>query len=191
MEQTDRGDVGRLTHRPELDGRPTDELHNVQRRGQERATESEDRPEQDHAGNALSFAGETDERERQAPEGAPDDDREHGLRKPEPRDEERSRHQDEEPDREIPPQDREIDAREAPVRLGDGADPPRGRLPLQDPFETLGHRGHRRAPSAGMIRIRFQGSPAHPASLSARSPRAPLLRPLYGPPRSDRNGENR
>ena len=144
-EQPRRRDVGDLAHRPELDGGPPDELHDVQRRGQERASGAEHGAEQHHRGDALAFARERDERERDAPDQRADPDREERAPRPERRDEQRPRHHHEQPDRQVEPQDGEVEPAQIATFGRDGADAPRGGLALQDLLEAFGDARHVRS----------------------------------------------
>ena len=136
------------THRPELERGPTDQLDQVDRGGQIRAAETEHRPEQDHAGNALPRAGEADERERNGADQAPDGDREERLPQAERRHQQRAGDHDEQADRQIAPEDPEVEARQLPQRGMDGADAPCRRLALEDLLETLCDGCHRREATA-------------------------------------------
>src|SRR5204863_9160695 len=105
-----RGDVVRdRGHGPELDRSPAEELYEVERGRHERAADAQHRAKEHHARHALPRARETDEREQQTADEAAGDDREERAPEPERRNEERSRDEDEEPDREISPEDEQVE----------------------------------------------------------------------------------
>ena len=104
----------------------------------------------------------------------PDGDREERLGQPERRDEQRAREEHQEPDRQVAPQDRQVEAAEGSELSRDRADPDRRCIAIEHAPEPFDDR-HRCAPSAGMTRIRFEGSPAR----SSRADHcATLSRPL-------------
>jgi hypothetical protein len=118
------GHVGDLPHGPELDRRPPNQLEQVESRGQERAAQPEDRTEQHHRWHALPLAGKADQRERKAADHGSDDDREEGGSKPERGDEEGAGDHHEQPDREVTPQDRQVEAGQSTTIGRHGTDAP-------------------------------------------------------------------
>ena len=101
--------------------------------------------EQHHRRDALAFARERDERERDAPDQRADPDREERAPRPERRDEQRPGHHHEQPDRQVEPQDGEVEPAQIATFGRDGADAPRGGLALQDLLEAFGDARHVRS----------------------------------------------
>ena len=75
-EQIDRDGVRDPPHRPELEGRPSDQLHEVRDRRHVGPAEPEHGTEEHHRGHPVAGAGRRDEPERDASDRGPDHDRE-------------------------------------------------------------------------------------------------------------------
>src|SRR6185436_3715838 len=161
----------------ELDGGPPDELQDVQQRGKERASGAQHGAEQDHRRDALALAGEPDQGERDASDQRADPDREERAPGPERRDQERAGDHHEQADRQVEPQDGEIETAEVPPLGRHGTDPPRWRLALEDPLEAFGDARH--------VRSLRRCDPDQVPRVAGGGPRAPNpSRPLSPVPRT-------
>ena len=134
--------VRHQAHRPELESRPTHQLHDVERGRGERSASSKKWSEQHHSRHAFARAGQPHQGERDAPDRRTDGDGEQGLREAEGGHEQRSGQQDQQADREVTPQHGEIEPREPATFVGDRSDPPGRRVPLEEASEPFGDRGH-------------------------------------------------
>src|SRR6185503_19544220 len=127
--------------------------------------------------DALALAGEPNEGERNAPDQRADPDREERTPGPERRDQERAGDHHEQADRQVEPQDGEIETAEVPPLERHGTDPPRWRLALEDPLEAFGDARH--------VRFLRRCDPDQVPRVAGGGPRAPNpSRPLSPVPRT-------